>query len=143
MPYRFLEEKSIADIAFEATGKTLKELLESAANAVTLTMIKDLSMISGKEKQKFVLESESVEMLVYKFLQHLVFLKDAEQILFNKFEIDIVPKNKKWILDVVAYGEKINPAKHDLQTDVKAVTMHNFEVKETDDGWKATVTLDI
>lgn len=143
MPYRFLEEKSIADIAFEATGKNLRELLESAAFAVTSTMIKDLSMIDGKVKKKIIVEAENSEMIVYKFLQHLVFLKDAEQLLFNKFEIDIVPKNKGWKLNVIAYGEKLNPEKHDLQTDVKAVTMHNFEVKETGDGWKAAVVLDI
>ncbi len=143
MPYKFLEEKSIADVAFEATGKTLKELVESAANAVTETMIKDMSTIEQKIEKKISVNAENPEMLVYRFLQELVILKDSEQLLFSKFEIGVAPQKKGWRLDAVAYGDKIDPKKYDLQTDVKAVTMHNFEVKETENGWEAQVTLDI
>ncbi len=33
--------------------------------------------------------------------------------------------------------------KHDLIVDVKAVTLHRFEVKQTETGWKASIILDI
>lgn len=42
-----------------------------------------------------------------------------------------------------AYGERLNPARHDLIVDVKAVTLHRFKVEQTVRGWEALVVLDI
>jgi SHS2 domain-containing protein len=143
MPYKFLEGITVADVAFEATGKTIKELFESAALALTNTQIKDLNRIENRVKKEIKTEAEDIEMLLYNFLQNLVFLKDAEQLLFNKFEIEIIPKNKKWLLVAICYGEKIDASKHNLIVDVKAVSLHEFEVKEEKDGWRAKVVLDV
>ena len=41
MPYKYLEDVSIADVAFEATGRTLDDMFESAGLAVTNVMVKD------------------------------------------------------------------------------------------------------
>ena len=40
-------------------------------------------------------------------------------------------------------GEPLNPAKHDLIVDLKAVTLHRFKVEHTARGWEALVVLDI
>ena len=53
MPYKFLEDVAIADVAFVATGKTLEELFESSALAVTNTMVKNLKSIEHKIEKKF------------------------------------------------------------------------------------------
>jgi len=42
-----------------------------------------------------------------------------------------------------AYGEQIDPEKHDLIVDVKAVTLHKFKVEQTQRGWETLVVLDI
>ncbi|TAL48320.1 archease [archaeon] len=143
MSYRFLEDLSIADTAFEATGKTLKEVFESSALAVTNTMIRNLESIEQKVKKKIKVESDTAEMLLFNFLQELVFYKDAEQLIFSRFNVDIAPIGKKWKLSVIAYGEKLDKEKHQWVVDVKAVTLHHFELKETDSGWRAQVVLDI
>lgn len=143
MPYKFLEDIAIADVAFEATGKTLRELLESSALAVTNTMVKELDSIEHKVEKKFTVKGENTEKLLFNFLQELIFLKDAELLLFNRFSLDIVPKKNKFKLSVRAYGEKLDMKKHELLVDVKAVSMHRFEVKETKNGWVASVILDV
>ena len=143
MSYRFLDDIAIADVAFEATGKTLKELLESAALAVTNTMVKNLDAIEHKVEKKFAVEGDNAEKLLFNFLQELIFLKDAELLLFSKFDLDIVPKKSKFQLSVKAYGEKLDMKKHELLVDVKAVSLHRFEVKETKEGWIASVILDV
>lgn len=143
MPYKFLEDVAIADVAFEATGKTLKELLESSALAVTNTMVKDLDSVKHKVEKKFTVEGENAEKLLFNFLQELIFLKDAKLLLFNKFKLDIVPRKTKFQLSVKAYGEKLDMKKHELIVDVKAVSMHSFEVKETSKGWICSVILDV
>jgi SHS2 domain-containing protein len=143
MPYKFLEDLSIADAAFEATGSTLKEVFESSALAVTNTMIRNTESIEQKVKKEIKVESDTVEMLLFNFLQELVFYKDAEQLVFSKFDVDITPKGKKWKLSATAYGEKLDRERHQWVVDVKAVTLHHFELKETASGWRAQVILDI
>lgn len=142
MPYRFLEDIAIADVAFEATGKTPEELFESAALAVTNTQVKDLKSVKQKVSKNITVESDTIEMLLFNFLQELIFLKDAELLLFNKFDIKIT-QGKKWKLKTKAYGEKLDMKKHELLVDVKAVSLHNFKIEETKSGWKADVILDV
>jgi SHS2 domain-containing protein len=42
-----------------------------------------------------------------------------------------------------ATGETIDPARHPLLADVKAVTLHRLVVERTPDGWHAIVVLDV
>jgi SHS2 domain-containing protein len=143
MPYKFLEDISIADVAFEAQGKTLEELFKEAALAVTNTMVKDVRSIEQKTTKNIEVRAENVEMLLFHFLQELIFCKDAELLLFNKFDLAIEQKNDTWDLRGKAYGEEISPDKHQLLVDVKAVSLYNFKVQKTPHGWRATVIIDV
>ncbi|MBI2543346.1 MAG: archease [Candidatus Aenigmarchaeota archaeon] len=143
MPYKFLEDVAIADVAFEATGKTLEELFESCGLAVTNTMVKDLDSVKRKIVKDIEVESESIELLLFAFLQEIIFYKDAKLLLFNKFDVRIRQMKKKNRLKAKAYGEKLNMKKHELKVDVKAVSLHNFQVKKTRSVWKASVILDV
>ena len=89
------------------------------------------------------MKNENAENLLFDFLEELIYLKDAKYILFGKFRVEIKKIRDNYILDAVAYGEKINPEKHELKTDVKAVTLHEFFLKKTNKGWKCRVLLDI
>lgn len=141
MPYKFFDDVALADVAFESTGKTLEEMFESAALAVTDTMVKDLGTIRRKVKKKISAKADRMDMLLFAFLQKLVFYKDSEQLLFSKFLVKI--KKKPLQVSCAAEGEKIDMKKHDLTVDVKGVTLHNFKVEETKKGWRAQVVLDI
>jgi SHS2 domain-containing protein len=81
-------------------------------------------------------------MLLFNFLQELIFYKDAQLLLFSKFDIKIT-QGKKYRLKARAYGEKLNMKKQELLVDVKAVSLHNFRVEETKEGWKSDVILDV
>ncbi len=143
MPYRYLEDVAIADVAFGAEGKTLEELFESSGFALTNAMIKDLGQLEQRVEKSFEVEAEDVEMLLFNFLQELIFYKDAERLLFNKFGLDIEQKEDKWHLGAKAYGEEIDREKHELLADAKAVALHNFKVEETAQGWRAMVIVDV
>ncbi len=143
MSYRFLEDVSIADVAFEARGKTLAELFSNAARAVTNTMVKDVEAVEPRVAKNFVLEDDDPELLLYHFLQELVFYKDAELLLFSGYELDIGQENGKWRLNATVRGEEISREKHELAADVKAVSLHNFKVRKTPQGWQADVILDV
>jgi SHS2 domain-containing protein len=143
MPYRFLEDVAIADVAFEAEGKTLPELFQQAALAMTNTMVKDPGKIEQNVIKCFELEAEDPEMLLFHFLQELIFYKDAERLLFNRFDLAIDQGIGKWRLRASALGEEISPEKHELLADVKAVSLHDFRVQRAARGWQASVILDV
>ena len=143
MPYKYLENIAMADIAFEASGKTLDELLESSALAMTNTMVKDLKKIENIQKKEIKVEAENPEFLLHKFLEEIVFYKDAEKLLFGKFNVRTEERGKKMIAIVQAWGEKLNMKKHELLDDIKAVTWHDFKVEKIGKEWKALVILDV
>ncbi len=143
MTYRFLEDVAIADVAFEAQGETLVDLFLNAALAVTNTMVNDVEAVERRVTKSFELEADNPEMLLYRFLQELVFYKDAELLLFSRYDLDIGREIGKWRLHATVRGEEISREKHELAADVKAVSLHNFNVQKTEQGWRARVILDV
>jgi len=142
MPYRYLGDIATADVAFEATGKSLEEAFTSAAEATLNVMIDEPDRIERKEAVDVELENDDLEMLLFDFLNELVYYKDSRKLLLRVDEIKIEDEGQ-FRLAAKLYGEKLDPLKHPLGADVKAVTLHRFSLSKSDDGWKATAVLDI
>ncbi len=138
--HKFLDHT--ADVFFVAKANTLPELFEQCALAVEETMV-DVAKVLPKQKIKILVEDTEVDRLLFDFMDELIFFKDYKQLMFSKFEITIDENNGKLNLTCFASGEKLDIARHDPKVDVKAVTMHQFEVKKIDKGWQANVILDI
>ena len=143
MPYKFLEELGTADIAFEATGRDLPELFMAAADATMNVMIDNLDAIEPRETRHIELVNDKLDMLLFDFLQEFVYFKDAERLLLRVQEALIHENDGKFFLKAKTAGEPLDSARHHQRADVKAVTLHDFSVEKQDDGWKATVLLDI
>ena len=143
MPYRFLEEVATADVAFEATGAGLAEMFRSAADATLRVMVEEPEMVEGTEKVEIRLDDESLEFLLFNFLQELIWYKDAKKLLLRTDVLSVTERDGRWHMETQAAGERIDQERHPLVVDVKAVTMHMFRVEETAEGWKCTVVLDI
>lgn len=140
MRYKFLPHT--ADVIFEAYGTSLEKLFENCALALEEIMVKT-STINLEEHYGITLESDNVEGLLYDFLSELIFVKDTEGLLFKKFHVVIEYKNKKYELIADCEGELINRDKHALLDDAKAITMHEFKVKQVKRKWIAKVLVDI
>jgi len=143
MPYQFLEDIAIADIAFTAWGKDLQETFIAAADATMNVMVEDLDSIQPLEKREVRLQNEALDMLLFDLLQELVYYKDSEKLMLRIHQIKIKRDDGLHVLEAIALGEKLDPNRHHTRVDVKAVTLHRFELIKTDQGWKTTVILDI
>ena len=139
--YKFLEDVAIADIAYEAYGKDLNELFENAALAI-FELSANLKTIESRQKIEFELENQTIENLLYDFLSEILFLKDSKYMVFKRVKVSIMGR-KPYKLKAVLQGDTINPQKQQLENDIKAVTMHMFEVKKVKSRYKATVVVDI
>lgn len=140
--FRFIEDVAVADIAFEAQGKDLAEVLASAGQAVTATMVKELGSVRPAVERRFDVEGHDAEQLAHRFLQEVVYLKDAERLLLAEFDVGI-QEGSPLRAEVVARGEPLDPARHEQVVDVKAVTWHRFRVERTTKGWRLFAVLDI
>jgi SHS2 domain-containing protein len=143
MPYCYLEDIATADIAFKAWGTTSKEMFKAAADATMNVMVEDLTAIGPAEHKLIRVEEETIDLLLFQFLQEIIFYKDAENLLLRVEEVHIERLNSRMVCSARAYGETIDDFKHALNVDIKAVTFHRFEVKQAEEGWTATVVLDI
>ncbi len=130
-----------ADILFQAEAGTLGELFEQCALAVEESQI-ELKNVEKKNKTKISGKNKKIDLLLFDFLDDLLFYKDAEQLIFSKFEIKVEEVKGQFVLDCLAYGEKL-AGKHEQKVDVKAITLHKFEVEKTKTGWRAQVLIDI
>lgn len=146
--FRFLTHSVTSDVAFEAFGKTPEELFESAAIALFSVMC-DVKNVEPKTERKVITTGETLEDLLFTFLNELIFLKDRDSMLFSIFDITIhsndLPAGRQgtYHCSGKVVGEAIDPKRHKLGVDVKAVTKHNFSVVKDSDMYKATVVLDI
>ena len=143
MPYRYLEDIAIADAAFEAWGTTIEEMLVSASNATLNIMVGDLASIRLRQYRHFRIDEDQLDMLLFQLLQELIYLKDAEQLLLLTRIIRVEQSEDRWTAYIEVAGEPIDPLRHDLIVDIKAITLHRFSVQRTSEGWTATVIVDV
>jgi SHS2 domain-containing protein len=142
-PYRYLEEIATADVAFEARGATLEEMFLAAADATLNTMVEEIGTVAPRERRAFSVAADALDLLLFELLQELVYLKDAERLLLRVRDLRIEETGAGYRLHAEAYGETIDPGRHPLLADVKAVTLHRLVVERTPDGWRAVVVLDV
>jgi SHS2 domain-containing protein len=143
LPFKYLEDIAIADAAFLAWGATLEELFVAAADATTGVMIGDLDSIRCGHSMSVQLEENDLEWLLFQFLQEIIFLKDAEQLLVRVVSLVIEQQKDGLSLRCVFAGDRIDPSRHELLVDVKAVTLHRFRVERAAESWEAQVVLDV
>jgi SHS2 domain-containing protein len=143
MPYEFVDEFTVADIAFRSWGRDLEETFVSAAEAVMSAMVEDLDAIQPCETRTWSVEHEALDLLLFNFLQELIYYKDAEQLLLRVQRLHLATDIQPYTLQATAVGEPIDPTRHRMRVDVKAVTLHRFSLTQTTHGWETTVILDI
>ena len=161
--YKIIEEGAFADFEFEAYGDSLEELF-AVCGLASFEAMTDTSKVELKKTVEFDVSAETIEDLLFAFLAELIYIKDVEKIFFKQFDIEISGDSSysDWIqrgrmqyaptrqiksaclkLKCKATGEYIDRNKHDLRTDVKAVTYHKLSVNKTNDGYSGHVILDL
>jgi SHS2 domain-containing protein len=141
--YRYVDHAASADASFEAFGSNIEELFTAAADATMNVMVNDLTTIAQEKDIRLELSNTELDLLLFDFLNELLFYKDAQHLLLRVKTLTIRRQDSNFMADAVVSGEEADPGKHQLMVDVKAVTLHKFSVEHTADNWKATVILDI
>jgi len=139
--FEFVDDVT-SDLSFVARGADLSALFGAASEALLAATVRDPRAVSPARRLPVALEEPDAELLLLRFLGELIFLRDARGLLLRAgdLEVEAGPPARLWGELV---GEPADPARHALESDVKAATAHGLRVAPTATGFEARVTLDV
>lgn len=142
--YRLLDQIALADTAFEAVGESPTELCEAAGCAV-MELMANPATVGTAWTMTLECTAESLDELLFDWLNQLVFLKDAHGVVFHDAQVRVTGGTapQAWRLHALVSGAPVDQATQELRADVKAVTKHLFEVTQVGSCWRARVVLDV
>jgi SHS2 domain-containing protein len=141
-PFEFLDDVT-SDLCFEARGATLRDVFAAAAEALLEATVEQRETLGAAERQRVELAEPDLELLLLRFLNELIYLRDARGLLLRprQLEVEEGPGGARLVAELV--GERLDPARHPLLSDVKAATAHGLSLRRGAEGFRATVTLDV
>ena len=139
--YEFLDAVT-SDLCFVARADTLEGLFAAAADALVSATVEDPGRVRELEERPLSLEEPDLELLMLCFLNELVYLRDAHELLLRPKEIRIHREGNPR-LEARLVGERLLPQRHRIEAEVKAATAHGLRVAEGVGGWEVRVTLDV
>ncbi len=128
-----------ADVGYRLFAPTLAELFAVAGRAL-FDAITELDSIQPQFERKVEAEAGDVEALLVAWLSELNYRCITELELYGEFVIDEISSTA---VRATVRGEKIDPARHVIQTEIKAVTYHELYVRQIENGWEAQVIFDV
>jgi SHS2 domain-containing protein len=130
-----------ADVGIKATGNSLNETFENAAFGM-FNIIVDVDGIKETGEYNIVNGAFDLEELLVNFLSELLFIQQVQDVLLSRFDVKIEEKEGGYELNAKAFGEKFDEKRHKYNTEIKAVTRHILEVKNSK-PYHAQVLFDI
>ncbi|MFQ5605685.1 MAG: archease [bacterium] len=138
-PPKYQQIDHTADVGIKIYGETLAELFCHAALGM-FDVIANLETVALIIERKIQVEATDLEALLVAWLSELNYLFFTEEVLFKDFKIELIDDSK---LLARVRGEKIDENKHEIYTEVKAVTYHKLYVTKKEQGWEAQVIFDL
>lgn len=128
-----------ADLGLRVTAPDLNALFTEAAVGLYSMMTDDLSAVRPNLSVPFTVTGSDREYLLFDWLRELLLYADEHRVLFSRFVVSVSDAG----LSATAHGEPLDPARHQLAREVKAITYHGLKVEQTPTGWLAEVIVDI
>jgi SHS2 domain-containing protein len=128
-----------ADMGVRGFGATPAEAFVAAATAMT-AVITDPAGVRPERSVRFACEAVELDLLLYDFLNGLVYRMAVDELVFGRFELRLEGDR----LEAEAWGEAVDPARHQPAVEVKGATFTELAVRRLEDGqWMAQCVLDI
>jgi SHS2 domain-containing protein len=133
------EVQHTADAGLEAWAPSLAELLRQAACGM-LNLIADRRGVRRGVARRVEATGDGVEELLVNWLSELNFQHQVHGELYAEVVVDEASESEA---SGRAIGEPLDPARHELRSEIKGVTYHGLEVKRGPEGWTARVLFDV
>ena len=128
-----------ADLVLRVRAGDPNTLFIEAAQAVFEAIVEDLGTVRHERRVDVSLSGEELDLLLFDWLNELLYYFDTEHLLLGKFEVVVTPTG----LTGSAWGEPLDRTRHDLEHEVKAITYHGLRVERVGADWLAEIIVDI
>jgi SHS2 domain-containing protein len=128
-----------ADVGLRIRAADLDELFADAARAMFALMVLNPDDVLASRPVAIALEEEPPDALLRRWLAELLYTFHVRRLVFSRFDVAVRPGG----LTATAWGEPLDPARHRLDVEIKAVTWHGLKLEREADGWLAEVIVDI
>lgn len=135
--YEYFEHT--ADLGIRVRASDLNGLFAEAATALFAAVVDELNSVRPAQQLEIAVEGSDLEYLLFDWLRELLFRFDADHLVLGQFDVRVSDAG----LTATAWGEPLDPARHVLSHEVKAITYHGLRVEREGDGWVAEVIVDI
>jgi SHS2 domain-containing protein len=135
--YRVLDHT--ADVLVEVSAPDLAGLFAEAARSL-FHILTDLEAVRPRDCLSVSVEAEDTEQLLVSWLSELLFLHETEQWLFSRFEMTAMEEQR---VEAQVWGERLDPRRHPIDREVKAVTYHRLGLVREGDMLKTAVVFDL
>lgn len=137
---KWLEEiDHTGDCGFRVTAADVSRLFIRAATAM-MQIITDLQQVTASEKVSFAIAARDRDALLRQWLSQLNYYHISNDFLFSRFEISRISETE---LAAIGIGEKIDFDRHQIFTEIKAVTFHGLKIESSNAGWVAQIIFDL
>lgn len=137
---QWLEELDhTADEGMVVRADDLPQLFERAAFGMFRVLV-DLEAVRPNRCVPVTVQAPDRQALMVRWLSELHFLHETERLVFAEWHVRTITTEA---LTAEAWGEKIDPARHTVYTEIKAVTFHGLSVKDLGGSWEARVIFDL
>ena len=130
-----------ADVGLAARADTLGELLEALAEGLG-DVICAREQVSPAERRTVAVAAEDLEALAVDFLSAVLAAAQTDRFVVAAVRVTRIDERSPAV-EAELSGEPYDAGRHELKTEVKAVTYHQLKIAREGDGWTGRVILDI
>jgi len=128
-----------ADMGVRGVGPTLAQAFEQAGVALT-AVVTDPASVGPDVPVEIACASDDPEDLLFEWLNALIYEMATRRVLFGRFEVSIDGGR----LRATAWGETVQPEKHQPAVEVKGATYTGLRVGRDQTGaWRAECVVDV
>jgi SHS2 domain-containing protein len=128
-----------ADLGIRIEAATLNDLFADAGRALMAALIDDPATVRPAAPEHITVAGNDAEYLLFDWLRELLLRFETRKMLYCGFQVAVNDSG----LSATVSGEPLNPARHPLGHEVKAITYHGLSVQKVQDNWVAEVIVDI
>lgn len=133
-----------ADLGVRVRGGCLAELFANAAYGLSDNLVA-LETVRATETRALAVEAGDLEDLLVRWLGEILFLFERDAFVACEFDVavDARPPGAAVSARATLRGERLDPSRHRVYSEIKAVTYHGLVIAREADGWRAEVIFDL
>ncbi len=135
--YEFFEHT--ADLGLRVNSADLDTLFREAAEGLFAMIAEGVDPGPATRELEYRIDGTRHDYLLFDWLNELLYTFESEKLLLGRFEVRVEGNG----LRATAFGQPLDPARHRLLHEVKAITYHQLKVERAGAGWRAEVIVDI